>query len=102
LRRAKGRPTDREALAYFLYHCSKEPMDSRVSKEYQTLLLEELRQLDAEAIDVDGKQMKPSQCYHWEADPAHLLYNTNCPQDLRQKLQAIISKYVDINESSPS
>ena len=77
-------------------------MDTRITKEYQDRLMEELRQLDAEAVDVDGKKMKPSQCYHWEADPAHLLYNTNCPQDLKQRLQQIISKYVDINESSPS
>jgi hypothetical protein len=77
-------------------------MQSRISKEYEQLLLEELKSLDSQAINVDGNAMKPSQCYHWEAEPAHLLYNTNCPPDLKQKLQAIIAKYVDTNESRSS
>jgi hypothetical protein len=77
-------------------------MEARISKEHEQLLIEELKSLDSQPVTLDGATIKPSQCYHWESDPAHLLYNTNCPQDLKQKLQAIIAKYVQNNESSSS
>ena len=53
----------------------------------------ELGELDRHFIEIDGKKLKPSQCYRFEADPAHILFNTNCPDDLKQKIQAILSKY---------
>lgn len=59
----------------------------------------ELGQLDRHVVEIDGKIFKPSQCYRFNADPAHLLYNTNCPDGLRQKVQAILSKYIVTNES---
>jgi len=77
-------------------------MERKITKEYESQLLEELKLLDSQAVEIDGNSLKPSQCYHWESDPAHLLYNTNCPQDLKQKLQAIIAKYVTPNEGSAS
>ena len=77
-------------------------METRISKEHEQLLIEELRSLDNETITLDGTSIKPSQCYHWEAEPAHLLYNTNCPADLKQKLQAIISKYIPTDENRES
>ena len=61
-------------------------------------LKKDLELLDQVLIDVNGKQMKPSQCYHLETDPAHLLFNTNCPQTLRSKIESILSKYSDANE----
>ena len=73
-------------------------METRISKEYEQLLLEELKTLDSQEITLNGTPIKPSQCYHWESDPAHLLYNTNCPPDLKQKLKDIIAKYTDTNE----
>jgi hypothetical protein len=54
----------------------------------------ELEQLDRDMVLVDGKKLKPSQCYHFDTDPAHVLFNTNCPEDLRHKVQAILSKYI--------
>jgi len=77
-------------------------METKISKEYEQLLLDELKMLDSQEITINGNSIKPSQCYHWESDPAHLLYNTNCPPDLKQKLQAIIAKYTDTNESRSS
>lgn len=77
-------------------------MENKISKEYEQMLLDELKMLDSQSITLDGTTIKPSQCYHWESDPAHLLFNTNCPADLRKKLQEIISKYVDTNESRSS
>ena len=54
----------------------------------------ELSELDRQLIDADGIQLKPSQCYHFGIDPLHVLFNTNCPDDLKQKVQKIISRHV--------
>jgi len=59
----------------------------------------ELDELDKNSIVVDGKQLRPSQCYRLDTDPAHILFNTNCPETLKQKLQAILLKYIPQNES---
>ena len=89
-------------LAYFLYLYLKGDMETKISKEVEQLLLEELKMLDSQEITLNGTSIKPSQCYHWESDPAHLLYNTNCPPDLKQKLKDIIAKYTDSNEDHSS
>jgi hypothetical protein len=54
----------------------------------------ELEGLDNEMVRIDGRELKPSQCYRIELDPVHLLFNTNCPDDLRAKVQSILSKYI--------
>ncbi len=66
------------------------------------ILVSELNDLDNEMVTVDGSQLKPSQCYHFETDPVHLLFNTNCPEALKQKVTAIISKHLPQYESGPS
>jgi hypothetical protein len=77
-------------------------MQTQISEQHQLQLLEELRELDRQQIELDGKSFKASQCYHWESDPAHLLFNTNCPADLRDRVESIIAKYVTLNETSAS
>lgn len=59
----------------------------------------ELSELDRILVEIDGKKLKPSQCYRFDADPAHVLFNTNCPDDLRKKINAILSKYIRVDES---
>ena len=59
----------------------------------------ELGELERQFVNIDGKKIKPSQCYRFDVDPVHLLFNTNCPESLKQKIQAIISKYTRIDES---
>lgn len=58
----------------------------------------ELGELERQSVNVNGKKLKPSQCYRFGADPAHILFNTNCPEGLRQKIQSIFSKYTTFNE----
>ncbi len=53
-----------------------------------------LSELDNDLVDVDGVQMKPSQCYHIGTDPAHVLFNTNCPENLKKRVQAILDQYM--------
>ena len=59
----------------------------------------ELRALDEHNIEIGGKQLKPSQCYRVGVSPAHILFNTNCPDSLKQKVQAILLKYINEDEN---
>jgi hypothetical protein len=54
----------------------------------------ELNELDANPVEIDGKKLKPSQCYHFNVSPAHVLFNTNCPDSLRQRVEEILAKYL--------
>jgi hypothetical protein len=60
----------------------------------------ELGELDRDAVIIDGIHLKPSQCYHFDTDPVHVLFNTNCPDSLKEKVQAILLKYTPPDESS--
>jgi hypothetical protein len=61
---------------------------------------EALELLDIEPVEVDGKLLKASQCYHVDMEPPHVLFNTNCPDNLREKVNAILARYNGYNESS--
>jgi hypothetical protein len=56
-------------------------------------LRDELDQLNRDWRDIPGSELSASQCYHFENDPPHFLYNLNCPDNLRQKLSEILRKY---------
>lgn len=66
----------------------------RLSPDMVEKVKAELGELDRHFVEIGGKKIKHSQCYRFEADPAHILFNTNCPEDLKQKIQAILSKYL--------
>ncbi|MET0635476.1 MAG: hypothetical protein ABWZ25_05585 [Chitinophagaceae bacterium] len=74
-------------------------MKTTFSPEIITLVKNELAELDLSTIDVDGVQLLPSQCYHFGTEPAHVLFNTNCPDTLKEKVHAILSKYTQQDES---
>jgi hypothetical protein len=61
----------------------------------------ELAELDREMVEVDGNMLKASQCYHFDLQPMHILFNTNCPDKVKSKVQAILSRYFPANENSP-
>ncbi len=63
------------------------------------LIKNELRALDDHSIEVNGKTLKPSQCYHIGVSPAHIIFNTNCPETIRQQVQAILNKYIKEDEN---
>ena len=52
-----------------------------------------LEELDREMVNIDGRQLKPSQCYRLELQPVHVLFNTNCPDTLKEKVQDILTKH---------
>ena len=67
-------------------------------RNYSRHIRAALAQLDREMVLVDGKMMLPSQCYHIDMDPPHVLFNTNCPETLKEKIQAILSRYTELDE----
>jgi len=58
-----------------------------------SLLQQELAQLDEEMVLLGGHWVRPSNCYRFSANPPHVLYNTNCPESLMEKIERILSKY---------
>ena len=75
-------------------------MQSSITPEYLEMLKAELRDLDQQYVNIGRRKMRPSQCYRIDINPIHLLFNTNCPDELKRKLEAIVSKYTGKDESS--
>ena len=54
-----------------------------------------LNELDEEVVAVDGGIfLKPSQCYHLSFHPYNLLFNTNCPEIIRKRVEEIFRRYI--------
>ena len=70
----------------------------KVSPDILERVKAELGDLDRQFIEIDGKRLKPSQCYRFDVNPAHVLFNTNCPDELKKKIHAILSKHLTFNE----
>lgn len=66
------------------------------------LLNAELKQLNETFMVVEGRRINPGSCYHFESSPPHVLYNINCPQVLKEKIETILTKYITGDESSTS
>lgn len=79
--------------AYFFQFSTKEILMHAINRTEHEMLLEELDSLDQEMIEVDGRVMKPSQCYHLGVDPVHVLFNENCPVELKEKVNTILRRY---------
>ncbi len=56
-------------------------------------LREDLDELNREWMNIEGSNLSAVQCYHLETNPPHFLFNSNCPDALRQKLEFILHKY---------
>ncbi len=56
-------------------------------------ILKELESLDEKPVLLDGKPVKASGCYRLSGNPPQVIYNTNCPEELKQQVETIISKY---------
>jgi hypothetical protein len=64
-----------------------------VNETMHSRMKAELKALDAEIIEVDGILLKPSQCYRVSTDSGHILFNTNCPDTLKERINAILERY---------
>jgi hypothetical protein len=61
-------------------------------------LRDDLDSLNRDWRDIEGSNLSANQCYHFETDPPHFLYNTNCPENLQKKLEVLLQKYFPSNE----
>jgi len=68
-------------------------MEVMTQAEKTTLLQQELDELENQLIMLDGKMIKPSQCYRFSVNPPYVLYNTNCPDKLMEQIEGILVKY---------
>jgi hypothetical protein len=59
----------------------------------------ELDLLDDELLPMEGKFLKPSQCYYLDADPPYVLFNSDCPEAWREKIEIILLKYLPPDET---
>jgi hypothetical protein len=56
-------------------------------------LRDDLDQLNKDWRDIEGNPLSANQCYHFESDPPHFLFNLNCPDNLRQELNSLLLKH---------
>ena len=75
-------------------------MHQHLTSDSLSKLTADLAGLDKEKVFVNGNWLLPNQCYRFGTDPVHILYNTNCPEQLKTKIRAIFSKYGLEDESS--
>jgi hypothetical protein len=57
------------------------------------LLLHELEVIEEAVVVIDGIELKPSQCFHIESDPPHVLFNENCPESLKMRINEVLRRY---------
>ena len=69
----------------------KHPIDS---------LRDDLDLLNKEWRNIEGTPLSANQCYHFETDPPHFLFNLNCPDNLRRELNDLLLKYFPEHVSS--
>ena len=74
-------------------------MRNTLSPDTVRKLKDELGELEREFVDIDGRLLKPSQCYRFHVDPVHVLFNTNCPDSLKKRINTIIAKYTKGGEN---
>jgi len=74
-------------------------MRKSLSRDALEKIQSELGELDRRFVEINGKRLKPSQCYRFEVDPAHILFNTNCPDGLKKQIQSILNKYFRADET---
>ncbi len=69
---------------------NKLPLDPAVVER----LTAELQALDDEMVELEGRQLKPSSCFRVDLDPVHVLFNTNCPDSLKEKVEALLTRHL--------
>jgi len=74
-------------------------MDNNLSTEMIKKLRAELDLLDQDLVEIDGIKLKPSKCYYFGINPGHILFNTNCPESLKEKVESILLKFKQADES---
>ena len=56
-------------------------------------------QIKSELDALNNSWQDADKCFHFETDPPHVLFNTNCPDALQTRVRSILAKYTEVNES---
>jgi len=72
-----------------------------VSEDEWSKLRHELEDLDKEYVEIEGIKLKPSQCFRITNSSLRVIYNTNCPDSLKEKIESILVKYNGEDENYP-
>ncbi|MDB5211976.1 MAG: hypothetical protein JWQ30_2803 [Sediminibacterium sp.] len=67
--------------------------DNPTNKTARELLQEELDIIENASVEVNGIELKPSQCYFIQTDPPHILFNENCPGSLKERIEELLRRY---------
>ncbi|MES1215701.1 MAG: hypothetical protein ABUT20_09295 [Bacteroidota bacterium] len=90
--------SDRGHSFYFLF-INENNMNEKTIKiddrDDWSHLRQELMELDKSYVEAGGINLKPSQCYRITGSSLNVMFNTNCPDDLKEKINSIIAKYAD-------
>jgi len=73
-------------------------METTSYPEKAGFIQQALNELEHEPVLLNGKLVRPSQCYRFSTNPPYVLYNTNCPEHLMERIEAILLKYKNANE----
>lgn len=65
----------------------------RNTKTARELLQEELDIIEHAYVNVNGVDLRPSQCYFIQTDPPHILFNENCPASLKERIEELLKRY---------
>ena len=61
----------------------------------------ELESLDREYVEVRGIKLRPSQCFRITNKNFQVIFNSNCPGSLKEKVRSILAKYSGKGENYP-
>lgn len=67
--------------------------DKYANENNRQQLKKELETIEEAVVVVDGIELKPSQCFHIESDPPHVLFNENCPDSLKERINEVLRRY---------
>ena len=73
-------------------------MVEKLPTNIEEKIMAELDELNKTPLEIDGRIFNPAACYQFSIHPPHFLYDTDCPDSLKEKIKAIISKYIIENE----
>lgn len=75
-------------------------MGLSIHEDVSSSVMQELERLDETPVLLNNQLIKPSQCFRLSGNPPKVLYNTNCPDHLKEKIESILLKYRNRNPSA--
>lgn len=68
-------------------------MQAAIQPQQAQALKHAMEQLGNQTVTIDGVEVEACKCYYFSLNPPHVLFNDNCPELLKQDIQAIFNYY---------